>query len=383
MFVAGRICVLVLLTIMLSFLTDYPYVCVALAFVLGAIIGSFLNVCIYRIPLQKSILWPGSRCGSCLQAIPWYDNLPLISYWRLRGKCRACGATFSSRYFWVELLTALSFAGLYWAEVVLNIRGIAAQAFQAPRGVTTGAMVLIWAYHALFLSYLIVVTFIDIDYQEIPLRITIPGAILGIVGGTLGPWPWPVDPRGVAPPTTQFEFGGLGIPSSLIWPLPAGMQPWPVWMPAPDWLAPGTWQMGLATSLVGALVGAGLIRVIRSVFSWGLGKEAMGLGDADLMMLIGAFLGWQDLFLVMAFAVIIGLFYGVFLLVSNRGSELPFGPFLSMGALITLLASYWLHPVTQKLFFDLGLLIALGLVFLVLAFFLTLTIRMMRLIFEA
>src|SRR4051794_14834977 len=91
-------------------------------FVLGAIVGSFLNVCIYRLPPEKSIFWPaGSRCGNCYQAIRWYDNLPLVSYWLLRGRCRTCGARFSMRYFFIELLTGLCFAGLFYVEVVDNI----------------------------------------------------------------------------------------------------------------------------------------------------------------------------------------------------------------------------------------------------------------------
>src|SRR5438270_1536709 len=82
-------------------------------FVFGTIVGSLLNVCIYRIPLEKSIIWPGSRCSNCLQAVRWYDNIPLLSYLRLRGRCRTCHARFSSRYFWIELLTGLCFAGLF------------------------------------------------------------------------------------------------------------------------------------------------------------------------------------------------------------------------------------------------------------------------------
>src|SRR5579872_4961937 len=89
-------------------------------FAVGAAVGSFLNVCVYRIPYERSFLWPGSRCGSCLQPIRWYDNLPLLSYWILRGRCRSCGARFSIRYFFVELLTALAFAGLYYLEVYRN-----------------------------------------------------------------------------------------------------------------------------------------------------------------------------------------------------------------------------------------------------------------------
>src|SRR5262245_48915096 len=91
-----------------------------LSFVIVAIVGSFLNVCVYRLPQEKSLWWPGSRCGNCLQPIRWYDNLPLLSYWWLSGHCRTCDAKFSVRYFLVELLTGLLFAGLFWLEVIEN-----------------------------------------------------------------------------------------------------------------------------------------------------------------------------------------------------------------------------------------------------------------------
>src|SRR5262245_16842328 len=92
-----------------------------IVFVFGAIIGSFCNVAIARMPLEKSLIWPGSRCGSCFQPVRWYHNLPLVSYLWLGGKCRSCGATFSSRYFWIELAAALGFVGLFLLEVVFNV----------------------------------------------------------------------------------------------------------------------------------------------------------------------------------------------------------------------------------------------------------------------
>src|SRR5439155_6452609 len=90
-------------------------------FVIGAAVGSFLNVCVYRLPYEKSLLWPGSHCGNCYQPVRWYDNLPLVSYWLLRGRCRTCGIRFSFRYFFIELLTGLSFAGLFFLELQLNV----------------------------------------------------------------------------------------------------------------------------------------------------------------------------------------------------------------------------------------------------------------------
>src|SRR5438477_1500533 len=99
------------------------YYWLAVVFILGTVVGSFLNVCIARMPLEKSVIWPGSRCSSCLQPIRWYDNLPLISFLWLRGRCRTCGEHFSPRYVIVELVAALGFVGLYYLEIIVNVHG--------------------------------------------------------------------------------------------------------------------------------------------------------------------------------------------------------------------------------------------------------------------
>src|SRR5262245_22531997 len=95
-----------------------------LAFLLGASVGSFLNVCVARLPWEKSLFWPGSRCGHCLQPIRHTDNIPLVSYWLLRGRCRTCGQPFSVRYFLIELFTALAFTGLMYLVMVVNVLGL-------------------------------------------------------------------------------------------------------------------------------------------------------------------------------------------------------------------------------------------------------------------
>src|SRR5258708_22408851 len=97
------------------------FVWVGFAFALGATVGSCLNVCIYRIPFEKSLLWPGSHCGHCFQPVRVYDNIPLVSYWVLRGRCRTCKTPFSIRYFLIELCTGLIFAGLFYLDVGMNV----------------------------------------------------------------------------------------------------------------------------------------------------------------------------------------------------------------------------------------------------------------------
>ena len=129
------------------------------AFLFGAVVGSFLNVCIYRLPQKESIVSPASHCRACGAPIAWHDNIPLLSYLVLRGCCRSCGARFSFRYFLVELLTALLTAALV-------------------RRFGVGVPVLV---HFVFTAALIVVTFIDLDHQIIPDVISLPGVVVGIL----------------------------------------------------------------------------------------------------------------------------------------------------------------------------------------------------------
>src|SRR5262249_3180191 len=150
----------------------------------------------YRIPYERSFLWPGSRCGSCYQPVRWYDNLPLLSYWLLRGRCRTCGARFSIRYFLVELGTALAFVGLYYLEIDRNVTGIkfleeSPQRWRIANGVPTATVWMIFFYHATLMSFLIAASLCDFDHLEIPLAITVAGTIVGLIGSACFPWPFP------------------------------------------------------------------------------------------------------------------------------------------------------------------------------------------------
>jgi leader peptidase (prepilin peptidase)/N-methyltransferase len=128
-------------------------------FIFGACIGSFLNVCVYRIPLEQSVVSPGAHCFGCSSPLAWYDNIPLLSYLILRGRCRACSTQFSSRYFFIETLTGL-LAVLVMYRFGLSVAGL-------------GLFVLSAA--------LVVVTFIDLDHQIIPDVISLPGVVAGVV----------------------------------------------------------------------------------------------------------------------------------------------------------------------------------------------------------
>ena len=296
-----------------------------LVFITGASVGSFLNVAIARLPLEKSLLWPNSRCGNCLQSIQWYDNLPILSYLWLRGRCRMCGQRYSIVYMLVELGTALAFVGLFWLEIVENRFD-----WSGHLPPTFRLMFFPWesacsfAMHAVLCSFLIVATVCDLKSREIPLQLTLTGTLVGLIGSTLMPWPLPNAAAPIFPPPAA---------------LPQGMQVWPFWEPLPAWCGVGgNVQTGLVTGIVGALVGTFLLRAIGFVFSAGLGKEALGLGDADLMMMAGAFLGWQLVVVAFFLSVFPALFFGIIQLAVRRDNSLPFGPALSFSVMATCLA---------------------------------------------
>jgi leader peptidase (prepilin peptidase)/N-methyltransferase len=231
---------------------------ISAAAVFGAVIGSFLNVCIHRLPKKKSLLWPGSQCPRCGTPISWYDNIPMLSYIWLRGRCRACNLPISWRYPVVECLNAAGYGLIVWRF------GISAMAL---------------AYLALW-SALIVVSIIDLDHMIIPDRITLPGIALGLVAGTV--------------------------------------------------LLPRWWD-----SVVGLVVGGGLLYFIAWISPYLFGKEGMGGGDIKLLAMIGAFLGWQSAVLTVFLGAAMGALVGIILIgirVVTREAYLPFGPFLSLGA---------------------------------------------------
>jgi leader peptidase (prepilin peptidase)/N-methyltransferase len=337
-------------------------------FILGSAVGSLLNVCIARLPLEKSILWPMSRCGSCLQPIRWYDNIPLVSYWVLRGRCRSCGAPFSVRYFLVELGTGLAFAGLFALEILANVHDLPFLR-QQPWAIRNGLIPWqAWAFflhHAVLVSLLIVAAACDMERREIPLPLTMFGTVLGLIGATLFPWPWPNDPAapGMQPPPGQQWW--LADPGSI----GQGLYPWPVWGPLPAWLPLGSHRAGFATGLAGMLVGTWMLRGVRWVFTRGLGREALGMGDADLMMMAGAFLGWQPVVVAFFAGALVTLGFAIVQAVVFRDNSLPFGPGLAAGTVLTFLGWRWIGWRVQPLMFNewlLGICVVAGGAFMLL-----------------
>jgi leader peptidase (prepilin peptidase)/N-methyltransferase len=334
---------------MLEVLMNVPVLMWVLwAFLLGSCVGSLLNVCIARLPLEKSILWPSSRCGNCLQPIRWSDNIPLVSYWVLRGRCRSCGARFSARYFFVELLTGVLFAGLFLLEIVQNVHDLPffhRHQWQIRAGLPPWQAWAFYGHHALLLALLIVAAVCDLERREIPLSLTLFGTVLGLVGATLFPWPWPNDLAQAVP--------AKGLPWWLVEPgeIGRGLYLWPVWESLPDWMPLGSHLSGLATGLAGALVGTWMLRAVRVVFSKGLGREALGLGDADLMMMAGSFLGWQPVVVAFFVGALVTLGFAIIQAVVFRDSSLPFGPGLAVGVVVTWLCWRSIGPHVQPLLF--------------------------------
>ena len=220
-------------------------------FVMGAAVGSFLNVCIYRLPRGRNLFWPSSRCGSCFMPIRSLDNIPLLAYWRLGGKCRTCGARFSVRYFLVELIVGVVFAGLYFVEIGANVHGLDVWPFGGFGSLEAGQFPPhSWAFfvgHAVLASVLVVALGCLLDGEEVPRGLIVFGAVCGLVWALMYPWPTPTPSR--------------HWPVTTVSPRP-GFVPWPVWWPLPEWLESGSVELGLMGALVGILLPAGLVRLI-------------------------------------------------------------------------------------------------------------------------
>jgi leader peptidase (prepilin peptidase)/N-methyltransferase len=234
---------------------------VLLSGVFGLMVGSFLNVCIARLPKGESVVFPGSHCPACGAAIRWYDNVPVVSYVVLGRRCRACRAPIAFRYVAVELATAAAFA-------------LQAAMASEDFGLLAARLVLTALLVALFGT--------DLETQRLPNVLTWPGIVAGLV----------------------FSL----------------------------WLPPG-----LLASAIGAALGAGVLLGIRWLWRRASGVDAMGLGDVKMLAMIGAFLGWQQVWLVLFLSSLSGALIGIALTASGARtmqSRLPFGTFLALAAFV-------------------------------------------------
>lgn len=238
----------------------YPFPLIIFIFLSGMSIGSFLNVCIYRMPISKSIVYPPSSCPNCGYGIRWYDNIPILSYIWLKGRCRQCAISISPRYPMVELLT-----GLFALCVVLRF------------GLTMQSLI-----YFVFIAALIVITFIDIDYQIIPDRISLPGIPI-------------------------FFLASFFIPN-----------------------------LSVRDSLLGIIIGGGSLWAIAASYLMITKKDGMGGGDIKLLAMMGGLIGWKGVLFTIFVSSAVGTLSGLIVMLTTKKNmklAIPFGPFLSIGAI--------------------------------------------------
>jgi leader peptidase (prepilin peptidase)/N-methyltransferase len=259
-----------------------------IVFIFGSLVGSFLNVCIHRMPLGESIVWPRSHCPKCKKRIPGYDNIPFLSYLFLKGKCRFCKQKISLRYPLVELLTAIMFV-LFYSRYGLSYNFI---------------------FYLLFACGLIIATFVDIKHRIIPDEISIGGIIIGFILST--------------------------VKGFNLYPFFLNLKP----------------ALG---SFLGIIIGGGVIYLTGFIFDLVYFKllkrppiqgetESMGGGDIKLLAAIGAFLGWERALLTFFIAPFLGAVIGIINLVIKKDHTIPYGPFLSLAALISL---FWADKIIR------------------------------------
>ncbi|HKO42447.1 MAG TPA: prepilin peptidase [Pyrinomonadaceae bacterium] len=270
-------------------LIPLPFFYVAIG-IIGAIIGSFLNVVIHRLPREESIVFPNSRCPSCGTAIAFYDNIPVLSYAVLGGRCRSCKTNISARYPAVELIT-----GLLWAVVAMH------------DGMT-------WAlpFDLIFVTAILVLIFIDAEHMILPNAITYPGIVFTLVAR-------------IALPLLMGQPHFDDVPMLLDGPF----EGWPLW------------AASLGGAVIGGLAGGGSLWLMGWLWEKLRGVEAMGLGDVKMMFMVGGYLGWRLTVLNIFLAVLSGSVTGIVIMAAkgdrNLQMLLPFGIFLGIGAIAALL----------------------------------------------
>jgi len=248
-------------------MTHDPIFVTALA-ILGLAVGSFLNVCIHRLPRKGSIVQPASSCPHCGYVLRWSDNIPVLSYVLLGGRCRSCKADISIRYPIVEVVTTAIFLVHYLVfgpDIIL-----------VPRLLFACAMVVLFA--------------IDLEHHLLPNVITLPGIVVGLA------------------------FSAMLPP-------------------------------GLVDALIGVVAGGGVLWLIGEAYYRYSGQEGMGGGDVKMLAMIGAFLGWQLMVLTLVLSSVLGSVVGLLVIVLKRGGmkyALPYGTFLSLGALVSSLFGRWI-----------------------------------------
>lgn len=258
----------------------------AVAALFGLLIGSFLNVCIYRMPRDLSVVRPRSFCPSCEKQVEWYDNIPVVSFILLRGGCRNCRASIPLRYPAVELLNG----GLFFLGVLMLGPTLAALKF------------------CIFAAIMVALIFMDLEERILADEFTLGGTAVGVILAYFVP-----------------------IPQSLI----AFFLPY-------DW---GPRWHSVAESFFGAVALAGMLWSIAKVYEMVRKREGMGFGDVKMVACIGAFVGLAPALMTVIVGSVLGSVTGVlYIWFSKKDAatyELPFGSFLGIAALLTAIAGLW------------------------------------------
>jgi leader peptidase (prepilin peptidase)/N-methyltransferase len=260
-----------------------PYFWGTAIFLFGLALGSFFNVVIYRLPRGQSLAFPGSHCTSCNAPVKPYDNIPVISYLILRGRCRSCKASYSVIYPIVEFLVGSLYLLLFLKD----------------------GLTLTLAADVVFVSLLIPLIFIDLEHKLLPDIINKPGLVVMAALRVLAP-----DPAINA--STRHLFGVIES---------------------------AEWTVAIIGCAFGAAVGGGSLWLVREAYLRIKKTEGMGLGDVKMMLMVGAFLGWKLTFLTIFLASLIGSLIGILVMRRKGGTlkmEIPFGVFLGPAAIISL-----------------------------------------------
>ena len=256
-----------------------------MVFILGLMVGSFLNVCIYRIPKGKSIVTPRSFCPNCNTFIKWYDNVPVLSYLILWGRCRICKVKIPARYPLVELLTGYVFIQLYYILIQ--------QRHELP---------CVFVAYVVLCCALIISTFVDLDSFIIPNEVTFIGIPLAVILSVIYP-----GLHHAQHTMRTFSLVGIHRLDALI------------------------------ASVIGIFVGGGLVFVCSTLGKLLLKKDAMGYGDVKLMCMIGGFVGWKLSVAIFFVAPFLSLLLAIPVLIFKKSHLIPYGPFLSLAALMCIL----------------------------------------------
>ena len=255
------------------------------SFFFGTAVGSFLNVCVYRLPREMSVVKPRSRCPKCEETIQWYDNIPILSYLVLGAKCRHCRTVISWQYPLVEGLTGALFLLVYWRF-----------------GISLATPV-----YLLLTSGLVLVTFVDLDDWTIPNEVTYPGIPIGLCCSAIAMF---------------YPESGLAIP--------------------------GMYET-VFDALIGVIVGGGSLYVLDKLTLILFKKRGMGFGDVKLLAMLGAFFGWKGVIMIILLASIVGSIVGITMITISKkkttieeggeettGHYLPFGPYLAVAGLLVM-----------------------------------------------